>query len=200
MRTSSILTRTDYENYLISIYFGSREDLLDGCIQRAYRDFCRILNGMAKFENRLILKDRAIEVFRGDLHNLKTISCESASEQNFDNWHKLICDKLVSLFDFYHFPIRVGHAQKWVNMTMKYIFTMGEERLTGFHDAYQFCHAPLDNIFLNQLYKYGLPKFKFVWSHIDDYNEYLNIQNWIRQRFDYSPLDVEFFLWLGKEI
>jgi hypothetical protein len=45
----------------------------------------------------------------------------------------------------------VGQAQKWVNMTMKYIFTVGEQRIPGFDLVYTYCHVPLDNILLEKI-------------------------------------------------
>jgi hypothetical protein len=94
----------------------------------------------------------------------------------------------------------VGQAQKWVNMTFKYIFTLGEQRLLGFQPFYSQCHIPLDKILIAQLTKYGFPTLKSAWSRIDDYNEYLGLQNWVRERFSLAPMDVEFYLWMGKEV
>lgn len=42
----SILTRADYEDYLVYLYFGSAPDLLTRCLNRAYLDFNRTLHGM----------------------------------------------------------------------------------------------------------------------------------------------------------
>jgi hypothetical protein len=51
MTAHSTPTRADYENYLVYLYFGSDQDLLKACINRAYRDFNRPLHGFGKFEN-----------------------------------------------------------------------------------------------------------------------------------------------------
>ena len=85
-------------------------------------------------------------------------------------------------------------------MTFKYLFTLGESRVPGFESVYSFCHVPLDNIVLDSLVKYDLPKPSIAWSKINDYNEYLDYQKAIRHKFDKDPLDVEFYLWLGKEL
>jgi hypothetical protein len=45
------------------------------------------------------------------------------------------------------------------------------------------CHAPIDNILLEKLKKYDFPALKCAWSRLDDYTEYLQWQNWLRQKF-----------------
>ena len=35
---------------------------------------------------------------------------------------------------------------------------------------------------------------------LDDYDEYINRQKWIRETFGGGPLEIEFRLWLGEEI
>jgi hypothetical protein len=60
--------------------------------------------------------------------------------------------------------------------------------------------ATIDNILLEKLEKYDFPALKCAWSRLDNYEEYLQMQNWLRQKFTLAPMDVEFMLWLGQEI
>jgi len=46
---------------------------------------------------------------------------------------------------------------------------------------------------------YGFLKLPCSWSQLDDYDLYLDRQNWIRDKFELVPLDTEFRLWLGQE-
>jgi len=201
MNTSSKLTRADYENYLVYLYFGSDQDLLKACIKRAYRDFNRTMHGFGKFEKASQLYDDAVILLKESLDSLKLLSSISPmTVEVFDNWHKTTCEKITSLFDEQGFHLFIGQAQKWVNMTLKYIFTVGEKRIEGFSFAYPFCHVPLDNILLEQLEKYNFPALKCAWSRLDNYDEYLQRQIWFRERFTLAPMDVEFMLWLGQEI
>lgn len=201
MNSRSKLTRTDYENYLVYLYFGSDQDLLKVCINRAYRDFNRTMHGFGKFEKAGQLYDEAVIFLKESLDSLKSLaSMNSMTAEIFDNWHKTTCEKIISLFDEKGFHLFVGQAQKWVNMTLKYIFTIGEQRIEGFSFAYPFCHVPLDNILLEQLKRYDFPALKCAWSRHDNYDEYLQRQNWFRQKFTLAPMDVEFMLWLGQEI
>ncbi|MEO0969867.1 MAG: hypothetical protein AAFX80_16435, partial [Cyanobacteria bacterium J06639_18] len=119
----------------------------------------------------------------------------------FDNWHEDTCEKLISIYTHNGYSrFTVGQAQKWINMTFKYIFTYGEQRVAGFGNAYPYCHVPIDQTVLKELKRYNFPKFNYPWSRIDNYNDYLEKQIWVRHNFDIAPLDVEFKLWLGKEL
>jgi hypothetical protein len=55
-------------------------------------------------------------------------------------WHK--CLELCQIYrkyDFCYFTI--GQSQKWVNMSLK---SMGEDRIPGCQEKYQYIHIPLD--------------------------------------------------------
>jgi hypothetical protein len=60
--------------------------------------------------------------------------------------------------------ILCGQAQKWLNMTFKYVYVMGEHRLPGFIHLYDLCHVPLDNILMNRLYPYAFQRLPCRWS------------------------------------
>ncbi|HEY9626224.1 MAG TPA: hypothetical protein V6C84_02895 [Coleofasciculaceae cyanobacterium] len=196
-----MLTRSDYEDYLVRLYFGSETDLLLACMNRAYRDFNRTLHQLKKLENGKESKALAVISLRESIHELKFLLINSVSQAVFDDWHRETCKKLIDTYtDSGYDKFTVGQAQKWINMTLKYIFTCGEERISGFSNAYSYCHIPLDNILIEKLEKYDFPKLSCAWSRINDYGEYLMGQVWVRQTFKAVPLDVEFLLWLGKEV
>jgi hypothetical protein len=137
---------------------------------------------------------------KDSLDNLKPIATSQIAAEVFDSWHKITCERLISLFDRHGHHLFVGQAQKWVNMTTKYIFTVGEQRVSGFDSVYLYCHVPFDNILLKQLKKYDFLALNRAWSRLDKYDEYLERQKWIRQRFSLAPMDVEFQLLLGKDL
>src|SRR5437764_240001 len=58
MRVYTKLTR-EYENYLLRLNFG-KEISLSGCIESAYRDFCRTLRGISKLKNKDELHANAV--------------------------------------------------------------------------------------------------------------------------------------------
>jgi hypothetical protein len=198
MPANSIISRADYEDYLIYLYFGSNADLLTACINRAYLDFNRTLHGFRKSEGDIY--ESAKNSLLNSLEILRSTARNEISVDVFDNWHEKTCESLISVFSNNGYRLFVGQAQKWVNMTMKYIFTAGEQRIPGFDSVYSYCHVPFDNILLGKLEKYGFPSLNRAWSRLDKYDEYFERQKWVRQRFSLAPMDVEFLLWSGKEI
>ena len=198
MSLKSILKPSDYEDFLVHIYFESRPNLA-GCIRVSYLDLCRTLREVSK-SGKNIRNQEAIPYLEQVFSELKNQGTQD--QEQFDTWHKDVCNRLVEIYkENSYTKFHIGQAQKWVNMTFKYIFTLGEQRVPGFSEVYEFCHAPLDSKIVEKLEKeYGFPPLKCGrWSHLD-YGEYFCIQQRIRRRFRLAPLDVEFLLWSGKDI
>jgi hypothetical protein len=83
-------------------------------------------------------------------------------------------------------------------MSMKYVFTIGENRLPGFASLYPFAHIPIDNVFLERAASVGAPSLGIAWSRLNDYTTYLSYQQACRDLFRGSiPLAAEFRLWLA---
>ncbi len=121
----------------------------------------------------------------------------SPTQVQFDEWHRSACVELVKIYRSGGYrSFCVGHAQKWLNMTFKYIYVLGDERLPGFGHVYDLCHVPLDNILIAALRPYGFQPLGCPWSRLKDYDIYLDRQHWVRNRFQPAPLDVEFKLWM----
>jgi len=201
MRRTLIITPEDYKEYLLRLYFGSKnaEDPLSASIGRAYADFSHTLHGIKDVEDKSNLHSKAVNTLKAALLELKEDS-DQIDQKSFDKWHETTCKKLILIYEKAGYHFHVGQAQKWINMALKYIFTFGEEKVPGFSAVYPFCHIPLDNIILNSLKKYNYPALDCAWSRLDDYNEYFDRQLWIRQHFETLPLDTEFLLWLGREV
>lgn len=191
------LTDKDYKDFLIFLYFGKNDNYLDNCIDRAYRDFNRTLHDFGNIEKgkkkeiygaaKDYLKDSLIQIQNGSL-NIKT-------QSEFDVWHKKKCFDLVRIYKDCGFnSFHIGQAQKWINMTLKYIFVHDKSQISGFEDIYGFCHIPIDNIILSKL-DYNF--FDTAWSRIDDYEIYFKFQKYIRNKVKPEvPLDFEFRLFM----
>ncbi len=201
MSKNSILTHSDYENFLVHLYFGRDGDYLLRCVRRAYLDFSRTLHGLGKLASKDVLRKRATSELRRIFSDLKGDLATVTNQAEFDTWHRATCQRLSAIYKEHGYHrFYVGQAQKWVNMTFKYIFTLGENRIPGFGGVYEFCHAPLDRVLIERLAKYGFPRPPCAWSRLDNYDEYLKCQCWIQQHFELLPLDVEFRLWSGRDI
>jgi hypothetical protein len=135
MNTKSILSRSQYqdylryltkstskdENYLVSRYFGPGSDYLANGIDRAYRDFSRTLHGIGKLPSKNELRNQATIGLKRVFTGLQCSTSRVTSPAIFDSWHRDTCEQLISTFDKYGHHLFVGQAQKWVNMTFKYI-------------------------------------------------------------------------------
>jgi hypothetical protein len=149
------------------------------------------------------LRGHASAVVRSFLTNLVKKSHAGFEQKAFDEFHEAKCNQLCSTYRDGGFPhFRLGQAQKWLNMALKYVFLFGEDKLPGFDRVFALAHVPMDRVMLECFQKrWRIPKPPTAWSQLDDYAEYLNWQNQVRDRFRPSiPLAVEFHLWLNPEI
>ena len=198
----SQITREQWDKYILDLFFGTTnntEDALNNCINRAYRDFNRTLHGFGSHDNNEKTTTDVKKYLFDEFEKIKTINIKT--QVDFDNWHTSQCLMLKALYsENNYFSFNIGQAQKWINMIFKYIFSYGNKYLNGYDEIYQFCHVPLDNILIDELKKFHPPKLKTSWSRINDYETYIEYQNWFRGKFDNLPLDVEFKLWLGESL
>lgn len=198
-------TQVEQDEFLFRLYFGSDKDDLTRCIWRAYLDLCRTVHGIAKHPS---IYAGAETELRKAIANLPRYFGQLINQDKFDDWHREQCDKLIGLYKnggyaengndrFTH-----GQAQKWINMTLKYVFVFGEDRLPGYQQLYGYCHVPIDNIIIDRLKAKcsDVPPLEGApWSRLEKYDTYLTFQRWVRDRFPGSaPLAVEFFLWQEK--
>ena len=188
-------SRLDYEDFLLRAYFGSKDDgdLKAACIHRAYLDFNRTLSGIATLADKEGVHKDAVGRIKLALRELS--SGEIGNQEEFDSWHRHTCMCLKSIYENRNFLMKIGQTQKWINMTIKYIYTFGDERIRGFDPIYPLCHVPLDNQIINNLQCYEPPELSLPWSGIDCYDQYLRYQKWIRETFTILPLDLELFAW-----
>ena len=117
----------------------------------------------------------------------------SALASNYEEWHKNTCEELCKKYSevclnenepFFTY----GNAQKWVNMTMKYLWLLDRlpEGLTA-----KSLHVPIDSFILEKLREENVDEirrdgdtYKYKgksWSQLDDYDVYLDIQTKIGQ-------------------
>lgn len=201
MSNQSQLPDTVFRDYLIALYFGFRNDYLLRCIRRAYRDLSRTVHGIQNHKQRDDIIHQAEQLIVQEINELANQQETITSQREFDKWHQDFCDSLCTVFNTYGMSFYVGQAQKWINMTLKYIFTLlnvGIVDLPALQSFYNYAHAPVDSVIIGHLSKYGIMRPKSAWSKIKNYDIYIDYQNRIRQTFQTAPLDTEFLLWMGK--
>ena len=187
----------DQAKFLLRLYFGAGDDALARVIDRAHQDLSRTVHGIGDYPD---ARPQAIVELANALQHLSG-NAAITTQDEFDGWHRKTCEALCSAYAAAGYArFTVGQAQKWLNMTLKYVFVFGEAYLPGYAGFYRFCHVPIDNILLDTRAFAGLNSFKERWSRIVDYEDYLAFQFAVRERFpEWAPLAVEFWAWQGHD-
>ena len=189
------LTENDFLNFWIRVYFPGSNNLIDASIDRAYRDFNRTMHQIK--DKRTDEKYNVLKNFMKSI--VEEVSVKSfVTQDKFDYWHKNKCIALIDKFnEVLVFKIGFGQAQKWINMSFKYLFVLGDSRTNlNISKNYHLFHIPIDNIIQKKLsIEYNIPRINGAWSRIDNYDDYLNYQKAVRNKFvGQIPMDVEFKL------
>ena len=195
--------------------FANKERTVPAALDNAYADMSRRQNGHTPE-----LKDTCIDYLVGVFSTPLHIS-------DFDAWHKTLA---LELIDRWNREVAgfgtVGKAQKVINMAFKYLACISHDYDT--HLPY--CHMTLDSYTLDwyeaavkpwaKARKREVGRKVSAWSKIESYDEYLLIQQNIRDYLDagttYSirignvqtpkiqlpvvPVDAEFIVWEGQII
>ncbi len=194
--------KKEIEDFWIRCYLGSTNgtDLIKLSISRAYRDLNRTIHGMKNVEIEKSKNNYAAlsEMVRNSA--LVLLNTQFKNQAEFDLEHEKQCHELINVFNKLYSSenliFHVGQSQKWINMTLKYLYALGKERHQLSLDNYKYFHIPIDNIIQEELRrKYSIAPLKSKWSRINSYQEYLAYQIKVRNKFeDKIPMDVEFEL------
>lgn len=230
-------------DFLCFSYFGIKpncndEEKILKCIERAYRDLNRTINftySQSVLDNKsdkTLSKDArekyidAKQKFKSNLmESIKkavTNLPKDLKDNSFRNWHKDLCDTIVSFnFDVEGLSnvkvlennLYYGQAQKWVNMTLKYMWLMG--LIEDSNIQKQLC-VPIDNYILQKLHGKDVKPFvitkdgdqyrvkkennetAYSWSKFPDACFYYGLDDKIKAIIgEEMPLDWENEVWLN---
>ena len=181
--------------FLKAIYFGDLSNSVKAASTRAYLDMNRTIRfeGMLP-SRRMELREKVNKIFEEKLKILfsRIIKCQD----DFDSWHRDVCSMIRQKYRDESVMLTYGQAQKWVNMTIKYLYVLGA---TTFDDYFDFLHIPLDNyVFDVAKESLGITRPTLAWSKWDDYDrQYLQYQKEIREKVTgHTPFRWEFRYWL----
>jgi hypothetical protein len=162
---------------LINIYFSPKNDYKRAAVNRAYRDLNRTLPLKEKNIDSQITRDNnKNKVAVLIIEELNCFLKEEFNESDFNKKHKEICETICKEWS----EITIGHAQKWINITLNYWYVMGTKFIPGIVLNHKHFHVPIDRIMLNLIYeKYN----QEPWSKISSYDTYLNHQTKFREKF-----------------
>lgn len=164
-------------HFLIYSYWGinscdgsiSNELIRIECAKKAYLDMARTVKFcysasdlVEKKKGRSDSEKKVAESFERDKKNLVERVCEKilmgleenmSGQDAFDNWHREKCVRIIKMMNDSGVldrktPFTYGQAQKWVNMTLKYLWLL-DCLPEGLHEEY--LHVPIDSFILQAL-------------------------------------------------
>lgn len=163
--------------FLIQCYFGFEEDPILSAIDRAYRDMAAHTLSDDAQSVLYPLRKEITEYLHDELQQLPDKNID------FDKWHEDTSQKMKEKYN----KLTYGQIQKWLNMSIKYIYTLKKLGVSGINDYYvdeehvNSFHAPLDSYVLK-----AIKKKRPVWSKIDSYEAYKERQKMINFITEYS--------------
>ena len=193
--------------------FAQKKKNIRTALDCAYADMSRRQNGHTPE-----LKEACIDY-------LETVFSSPLKIDDFDNWHKNLTHELISKWNAQVADFgTVGKAQKVINMAFKYLSCIPND----FDGILPNCHMTLDSYTLEwyeikvkpwaKSQKKPVGKKVSAWSKITSYEEYLTIQNNIRDylatnanysiliggkstpeiKLPVAPMKAEFIVWEGQ--
>ena len=190
-------------DFLICCYFGQSKDLVRAAIDRAYVDMAShtmISFKEEKTENKWDCRYRASKSIKNDLCNYPL------DYNNYADWHNKAIDNIKGI---YGEKINDGQAQKWLNMTVKYIFVFANileeeqkelklKEISGFIEktCVSDYNMPIDSYVMKEE---GLDKSFDPWSRLDD-KQYEKLQENLKNDFMWELTNWESFKEKYKEI
>jgi hypothetical protein len=108
----------DRLEFLMYACFGVGENPYQVCSKLAYLDLCRTLrfNG----DNGDLYREHIDTLLEQEI--TKMLSNVSCDQNSYDVWHRGLCEKIVAFHTKEGQCFSIGQAQKWINMTMKYLY------------------------------------------------------------------------------
>lgn len=176
-----MIEKAEIHKFLLQSLFGKINNKQQAAIDRAYRDFNRTLKDFYKEdkdENKIKIKEDWKSIIQTFIQEVLINSYKERVE--FDTIHEKYCKQLIESNNDKYKELTIGQAQKWLNMTLKYLLILEEK---GIEKNFQYFHIPIDNIIQDILSeKLEIKKEFAVWSKIKDYKQYIEYQCIIREK------------------
>lgn len=195
---------------LTAFYFGAHvaaepasPEVITSVSKRAYRDLNRTLHGIGTHPNKTTLLEDTHASLREFLTDLEKVT----NRDDFDALHDAWCEDRIRFFakrphpDKEKFTFTYGQAQKWLNMTLKYLAVLDHPAVQR---VYPYLHVPIDSIIYNQADQIGAPRppKRRSWSRLNQ-EQYLAYQTQLRTRIAQktthsAPMDWESTAWIAR--
>lgn len=111
-------------DFLICCYFGQSKDLITASIDRAYVDMAaHTMTGFDNYEEKWEYRYNASMIIKEGLINY-------SDKKTYKDWHEEVLNEIIGVYP--ESKLKYGQAQKWLNMTVKYLYTLST--LVGIED------------------------------------------------------------------
>jgi hypothetical protein len=131
---------SDVLEFLKGLFFGAYINPYEAASRRAYRD----LNRTIRFGNIEDVTREKIRKIIDELLETEIISImqKKQTQLEYDNWHQMLSAKIIDEYDKQAIYFTYGQAQKWINMTLKYLYVLDPDKVDiNFYNL----HIPIDN-------------------------------------------------------
>ena len=193
-----------------NISLDNSEIIKKNCARRAYLDLARTVkfqystSKLSNMKKRIALPEenntaKEYEIRKEELiekiceNILSPVNGQYCTDTQFNVWHPETCNYLINemnngciLKDSKSFTY--GQAQKWVNMTLKYLWLLD---MLPNELSENSLHVPIDSFILQALENEGVGEVKRfedyykykgdTWSVLDDYKKYMELQEAIQK-------------------
>lgn len=177
--------------------FGTEENNEKAAANRAYRDMCRTIRFEKGVDQKLKndCRTKVVKLIETEIKKCNSID----TVEKYDEFHDYLCLRIIDCYDNPTIAqITYGQAQKWVNMTMKYLCVLYEGQCDWLNKIYSFLHIPIDSIILDKAREKFPNDFSVnntPWSQFSR-EEYITIQKKLRAVIkDVTLMDWEFKAW-----
>lgn len=157
------LNKDDAIKFLIVCYFGTEEDPILASIDKAYIDMqTHTVSGEKEY---IFEKRKEITEF------LYSKIAQIPEGMAYDDWHKVVSIQIKEKYA----DLEYGQIQKWINMTVKYLYTLKQLGVNGISDYFSNDHVSAFHPALDS-YVLAAINEKGPWSKIETYDEYDDIR------------------------
>lgn len=185
-----------YNPKLVTNRLDDRENKIDLAIKRAYRDMNRTLRTKEHQEEWDNLKDVVILKIKNSIKKMARTEIID-SQESYDKWFDKLIEVIIGSKKVIDrkiiFKYKYGQAQKWANMTMKYLVIL---KYKPIFNLIPFLHVPIDEIIVNRIVgENSKEKSKLIpWSSKLNPVNYYEFQQKVRDKFS-CPMAWEINIW-----
>ena len=157
------LNQNDAITFIIQCYFGDISDPILASINRAYLDMqTHTISRDPDNPDILFQRRKTITEYLHD--EISRIP----NGMEFDDWHRTISQGIKERYA----ELSFGQIQKWLNMTIKYLFTLKELGVDGISEYISVDHTDDFHPALDSFVLQAINRTSPSWSNIQEYNYY----------------------------